>query len=436
MTGLYPGRFSGIGYYIKVREYNDHDSRDLWNYPLNLTPEQVWMLVAHLWELDNTWFAYFFRTENCSYQILSLIEAVVPEIDLLPNRLSAVVPIETIIDAMNVDGFIGEPTMSPALRRQFQARIEPMDRESRKAVAALQKDATAPLPDSLEKTDQAAVLDAAADLIEIRFPNEILLDEPTPEAEHRQQILSRRAQMGVTSPPLRFSPASVEDPTRGHGRHRFGLEGGLSVEGQPYGRIHYRAALHDWADPALGYPELEQIEFLPFTLWVDPAQNVLRLEQLSFLRTRSLQPFNRFHRRPSTTMDAGIERATNRGCNDCVGAYFQSGNGLAVGTPTHRWVGFIMGQTRLWAIPNLTGIAATPLHLGVGTSTGFRVRISKRITALVEAEVLYYPWQEHPWVWQGEGDLRWGIGSHMAMGVHGLTTPFQTNAGLQLFTYW
>ena len=38
--------------------------------------------------------------------------------------------------------------------------------------------------------------------------------------------------------------------------------------------------------------------------------------------------------------------------------------------------------------------------------------------------------------WQVEGDLRWGIGSHFAVSLHGIATAFQSNAGLQAFTYW
>ena len=135
-------------------------------------------------------------------------------------------------------------------------------------------------------------------------------------------------------------------------------------------------------------------------------------------------------------MDAGLELANNRGCNDCLGAYFQSGNGVALGTQTHSLVGFVMGQTRLWAIPNLPGIASTPLHLGMGASTGFRLRVSKRITALTEGEVLYYPWQDNAWSWQAEGELRWGLGTHFALGIQAKANSFQSNVGLQVFTYW
>ncbi|TMA26980.1 MAG: DUF4105 domain-containing protein, partial [Deltaproteobacteria bacterium] len=59
LFGLFPGQFSAIPYFYKVREYNDFESRDLWEYDLSLTPEQVALVVAHIWELGSTQFPYY-----------------------------------------------------------------------------------------------------------------------------------------------------------------------------------------------------------------------------------------------------------------------------------------------------------------------------------------------------------------------------------------
>jgi hypothetical protein len=59
LTGLFPGSFHLFPYYYKVREYNDYESRDIWEYDLDLTPPQLAMLVAHIFELGSTWFDYY-----------------------------------------------------------------------------------------------------------------------------------------------------------------------------------------------------------------------------------------------------------------------------------------------------------------------------------------------------------------------------------------
>ena len=64
--GLFPGHYSTMPYYLKVREYIDTESRDLWEYELNLTPEERLRLLLHLWELRGAWARYYFFDENFS----------------------------------------------------------------------------------------------------------------------------------------------------------------------------------------------------------------------------------------------------------------------------------------------------------------------------------------------------------------------------------
>ncbi|HEY5678025.1 MAG TPA: DUF4105 domain-containing protein, partial [Myxococcales bacterium] len=51
LTGLFQGHWNNYPYFYKVREYADYESRDLWEYDLDLTPQETARLVAHLWEL-------------------------------------------------------------------------------------------------------------------------------------------------------------------------------------------------------------------------------------------------------------------------------------------------------------------------------------------------------------------------------------------------
>ncbi|MEI8617212.1 DUF4105 domain-containing protein [Pseudoalteromonas sp. B193] len=48
LIGSYPGKFSLMPYYKKVREYNDLESRDIWEYKLNLSEPQVELILLHL----------------------------------------------------------------------------------------------------------------------------------------------------------------------------------------------------------------------------------------------------------------------------------------------------------------------------------------------------------------------------------------------------
>ena len=64
--------------YYKVREYNNAESRDLWEYELNVDQETVDMLIAHYGRLVLL-IDYWYLTENCSYHMFTLLEAANPK---------------------------------------------------------------------------------------------------------------------------------------------------------------------------------------------------------------------------------------------------------------------------------------------------------------------------------------------------------------------
>ncbi|MCA9547481.1 MAG: DUF4105 domain-containing protein, partial [Myxococcales bacterium] len=64
LTGGFDGYYSTTPYYMKVQEYSNVESRDLWEYRLALAPAELERLVAHAWELGSTTFDYYFFDEN------------------------------------------------------------------------------------------------------------------------------------------------------------------------------------------------------------------------------------------------------------------------------------------------------------------------------------------------------------------------------------
>lgn len=83
--GLYKGYFSVLPYYAKVQEYSDLNQRDIWEYRLNLTEREVIRMMMHLAELDNIYSDYFFFDENCSYNLLFLLDVARPTLFLSDN---------------------------------------------------------------------------------------------------------------------------------------------------------------------------------------------------------------------------------------------------------------------------------------------------------------------------------------------------------------
>ena len=66
LTGGFNGHFIIKPYYLKIKEYSDMESRDIWEYPLSLSPERIKMISLHAIELQDSYSQYYFLDENCA----------------------------------------------------------------------------------------------------------------------------------------------------------------------------------------------------------------------------------------------------------------------------------------------------------------------------------------------------------------------------------
>ena len=94
--GLYPGYYSLLPYYEKTKEYGDLERRDIWEYALNLSPEETARMAPHIWELRGIYSDYYFFDENCSYNLLFLLEAARPSLRLAEQTRPWVIPVDTV----------------------------------------------------------------------------------------------------------------------------------------------------------------------------------------------------------------------------------------------------------------------------------------------------------------------------------------------------
>jgi hypothetical protein len=96
LSGGYPGVFSILPYYLKVREYSDLENRDLWEYELDLRGEEIERVLAHAWELLPVQFDYFFFDENCSYHLLGLLQVAREDLELTAQFPLWALPVDTV----------------------------------------------------------------------------------------------------------------------------------------------------------------------------------------------------------------------------------------------------------------------------------------------------------------------------------------------------
>ena len=436
MTGGFRGSFRRLPYYYKVREYNDFESRDLWEYRLALDQGQVDMFVAHLWELGHTYFDYFYLTENCSYHILSALEVVNPAWNLLGRVKNPVIPADTIKALGDIPGLIAEVTYRPSLMTQFRRRTRHMSETQLDLVEALSRNARAPFPDRLDAKQRIEALDAAADLIDIRWAEDVLLRPASLPARTKIALLARRAAIPEPSAKLVIEPPVNQRPDRGHGTRRIAVGAGMTRDRDPYLSLGFRATLHDLADPVTGYPELSQIEFLPMELRTSLEDARVWLEQASLVRILHLNAFDRFNRSISWNVNVGATRIDDRGCPGCLAATLSFGGGLSTSWLDQRVAFYAMlDNYAMWA-PDLDGIRAAPVRLGLGPMAGLRVRWHQRLVAHLGGEWIWLPGQEPLAMWSAGGTLRWGITRDLALDLDVRTRQGMLDGRLSAMLYY
>jgi len=436
LFGLFRGEFKHYAYYYKVREYADYESRDLWEYDLDLTPDEVALLTAHLWELGGTWFQYWYLDENCSYHVLGALEAAAPRLELLRHAGKLVVlPSDTVKALFRNPGLVKRVHYRPSVRTQLEARVAALPPGGLDATLALAHDPATPLDPALGQAGAAAVLDAAVDLVDLRHGRALLRGTDPAAARLRQDLLERRAELPVASPPLDLSAPDERRPERGHGSLRLGVGGGADRDLGGTVLLDFRLALHDLGDRPDGYPPDAALEFLPARLRWLPGEHRLELDDASLVRIRSLNPVSGLDLRPSWGLRVGATTIRDAGCPGCLAFAADLGGGFTVGLG--RALELLgTADAEVEAAPGLAGAGGSGWRPGLGPSGLARLRLGDLATLLADARWRVLPGASPRTTWALAADLRLSLGRDLALSLEARHTPLTTDAGAVVLGYF
>lgn len=316
IAGVYPGRFAVQPYYQQLRRYAEWENRDIWEYPLALSPAELDFLLQHLWELRGVVHPYYFFTENCSYHLYRLLELVNPELASRDAMATFVIPIDTVRAAFEAEGFVGEPRYRPSPARRLRAQLEQMDTEARTLSAEVASGAVAPDHDALQSLPEpmrARVLDVAYARLRYAF---VTGTRAKPESQRiSRAILIARSRIkipsssttgttgddGIARPAIR--------PDQGHDSSTVSITGGHRDD-RPFVDLQYRPAFHTLMDREGGYPRHMQIRFFDVNVRFFPEQSSVRLEELTLVEALSLSPRNEIFESIAWNFSTGL--ATRR----------------------------------------------------------------------------------------------------------------------------
>lgn len=410
MMGRFPGKFAALPYYYKVREYSDFDSRDLWEYELELSAEEREQLIDHLWELGFTHFDYYYFSENCSYQLMNALEAAVPRMRAAEQVPYWAIPADTVKATVEQNGFLGRVSFRPSLQRQFEARKARLAASEEEALTEVILERRFKKTEHQSPEKQALVLDAALDYWDFKYTRELALGD-SDKGQFKQELLTRRAKAPMT-PPLSFDSESLDRPDQSHGSMRYGLTWRSLEPSKSWLGADLRFALHDFLDPQDGYPRTARIEFFHFQ--ADLAHSP-RLRSFDFFDVQLLAPIHADDRHWSWRANLGADRRTGFGCDSCMAARGEILGGVTLGFLRDRVLVFALaGGEGRWGGRRMGNERA---RLAPEYNLGTRIGFTRRWNALIEYEREFPLGPGVQPLWQAEAELRYAPRLDFSIGL-------------------
>jgi len=369
LFGGYMGFYSMLPYYEKLKEYRDTEARDVWEYDLNLTPDEVMAMVRHIWELQrmNSW--YYFFDENCSYHMLWLSEIARPSAHLREHFWYYVIPPDTI-RAFEEEGLVAAKHFRPSKRTRLLAYQKALSEPAIKIVELISIEGVGSVKlDDFSEEEQRHILDASAELIEYRFI-EREIDKET-YAKRYHDVLSLRSTLGRGDS---VKIESMPNPDTSHQSARIQIAKGWYENRSPL-MIGWRPAYHDLDEDDTGHLSGAQIEFLDISAGIE--KDKVTLEKATILSLSSIAPISNWFKPFSWRMKSGWDREYG---NDKVSFVTRLGAGSSIGGD--QWYGYVLSEPEM-----RLGFNA---DLGIGLTTGMAIEWNHRMKTHLEGGYRFY----------------------------------------------
>ncbi|RLA20868.1 MAG: hypothetical protein DRQ61_09305 [Gammaproteobacteria bacterium] len=401
LLGGYPGKFSLEPYHTQVKAYSDIESRDMWEYELDYSQAEINSLLLHLWELLPAYFDYYFIDENCSYQLLALLDVARPELDLTRNFYLDATPAETVRALTDAPGLLKKVNYRPSLRQVVSERAANLARPDQELARALALGEINMRDEQFNIRDdriRAEILELAADYVVYQDAvkrnekmllgldvqaNHVLGDQfPNDENSHSNleqetllyQLLAARSKVPVKSGSLEIVGPNYR-PDQGHRGRRIGFRYGYDEPDQ-FLQMDFRWAYHDLYDPSSGFIRGAQLEFFQPAFRYYPEKDDFQFESVDFVNIISAPLRNYFVQPYSWEASAALKRYQFDEGNRPLMWDFKAGIGISYQ---------LTGSTVASIFANTAINLSNEFDHNIALAGGGRVQLISTVTASWEA---------------------------------------------------
>jgi hypothetical protein len=383
LFGYYKGYYSILPYYAKIQEYRDVNDRDIWEYPLNLEYEEVIRLLMHTYELNLIYSDYYFFDENCSYQLLFLLDAARPSLGLTDQFNLWVIPVDTV-RAAKKNGLITGTFYRPSKSTKIKHIASLLPKAGRSKALSIVRGELKPeilLEQDIPKEEKIRICDLASEYLQYLYAK----DEVTQQKYTNLflGILQARSKLGAMDE-NEYHIRRPTPPDEGHLSNRLSLGFGIK-ERDLFQEIEYRAAYHDLNDNDKGYKEGAQIIFGNVALRYYFPDSKLQLQSLDLIDIVSIAPRDEFFQNISWKVRTGWYRRILADHRDHLLYRLNPGGGFAY---EDQWKGlwYVFMESDL----NLGPALEDNYAVGIGGSAGFIGKITDRWKIHAFVRDIYY----------------------------------------------
>ncbi|MGM0418226.1 MAG: DUF4105 domain-containing protein [Thermodesulfobacteriota bacterium] len=381
--GFFKGYYAVMPYYKKIQEYSDINQRDIWEYKLNLTPDELKKMVWHIKELNQIYTDYYFFKENCSFNLLYLIEAARPEINLTKRFKMVVIPIDTI-KAMKQENLIDSVKFRPSKTTVIKTRLENLSKSEQKTAKDLvySKNPRQLLNQSgLNKNQSIMLADFALDLIQYLY-----IEEKIEKKHYKKQflkLLKLRSLLGKYDEKTEID--IPEKPDKGHDSARISAAFGVS-DNDIFQEIRFRPAFTDMTDTDYIHDKGAKIEFLDTRLRYYSEKNNLMVEHLDFIDIMSVSPRDEIFKPVSWKVNTGLIRKKNHNLKNGLIYQLNTGGGFGYKLFDSNYIGYSMFEQRA----EFGGNIKNSFNIGAGLSAGVFGMLTDNIKLNVSTRYLRF----------------------------------------------
>lgn len=377
LTGGYPGSFASNPYFEKIKEYARLENRDLWEYQLNFSEQEIDIMLAHIWELQGVNFEYYFFDENCSFRLLELLDVARPSLSLAAKFSFTAIPLDTV-RVVNDANLISDIHFRASILTELETQLDLLSKEERVLVLALSSDINFLSDDKfikLPNKKKQLIVDSAYRYL--RYQN--TFNGRKPEITKRSFELLRYLNKNPAK--LSIPIAKPISPEKGHKTSMVAASFGQNDE-ENFAEFKYRGSYHDLLDPIAGYPTGLALNMVNVSVRVYQ-NNDIKIDRAELLDIFSLSKRNEFLSPWSWKANVSLEQQWTDG-KEILITQGNAGRGVSYSPLDDSYL-FLLATARLEFNRKLD----TYVNVAPGLHAGFMYYWPKS-TLLLEAELYQF----------------------------------------------